>query len=210
MKLSTKFNAQNLSGKLKQAWSWAFLNKGNEIDYTRRRISDGTPLHSTGLNRLAKDWRTKATVIGSGITYLVTKGDIDLTAAFLGSCAFGMFLNTASANVLRSIHYSKMCFNTQPKDADSTSITTAKKIPGDMLTSAAHSGVGLFFIATSESNAMNIALPIWLPTIVGEARSFHHFRKVLKNEWTIEETPPPKKKPVKEKAPSKVQVPSLA
>jgi hypothetical protein len=207
MGLKNLFNYESTKSALKKAWSWAFLNNGNKVDHTRLRVSDGTPLHSTGIHRLKKDWRNVIALGLVGGTYAATAQSPDLeptVKALLYSGGGILFDEVFHRWILRK-RFGDRCFNTNPAkeshslldDEVDAQMQLSKFKPRaivDFSVSALNAGFDI--------NKGNIPLGMFNTWLISGAASTQHlirFNKVAKGEWTMDIAPPPEKEQKKEK-----------
>jgi hypothetical protein len=191
---------------LKTAVNWLFHNNGNE---TRLRISDGTPLHMSGVNRFLQDKHTLGTLGLTAITFLLTNGDLKSTATAAGGClANTIMIETLFRSTLHNM-FNKKCFNTAPQE---NQITTPSDMIDANLCKTFSSVTYYLSIAIITLMALNKLNPEKNPAYAAQPALFsffaltalefkrqaYRFGQVKREKWVIESTPPAQKKPASE------------
>ena len=192
--------------KVERAVSRAFFNNGYKVEKHRLRISDGTPVGSTGLPRLMKDFRTAGIVSVGFISAVITNFDWPaIISTGIGSIVYVCISNNLRAD---DDSFSNRCFNTNPDPEQTSHFTDATNAKSARLVSVFFSvfpgAFGYLFLKGAVSSPYPVNMPshagsgVFLPWGIESMAQAYRFNKVVKGDWIIEGTPPPEKKELKE------------
>ena len=208
---------KDFNQKARKALSWMFNNNGNEVDYTRLRIDDGTRLFSTGIHRLKDD---KPLLASSSLCLALVildqvanngKMTPELVPNFIVSTLLAEFYVKITGFSLK-LKFNNKCLNTKATSPTNTmDFINAEDERKCLLRSGLFEmGGAAFFIAVSATNIVSETNDTFTNTLANTLAilkalsgtynlcSAYRFNKVLKGDWTIEDKPPPQEKKPKE------------
>lgn len=170
------------------------------------RISDQSPIHSTGLKRLSESFNTKAAAAVSLLLIanaVRTNSDNILSDSLNGisGALLGIFIFHAVSFVLEKIG-NNYCYDTEPSEKKPITDLTYLNVLG--LSSL---GVSAFALADVYENAKKGTVSDWhfsllTTTIACHLANAHRVFKVLKGDWSLETPPPPAPKKINTTVPS--------
>ncbi len=206
------------SNSISKALNWSFNNSSNIVDPTRLRITDGTPLHSTGLRRFFNDTQQIgclgiATVF-TCVSGLIRPDQVQNKLIECGLHSLGAYL-LASGLIkyffipLRIPDTDRNCFLTQDAKVQSvTSLVNLDKAEKIKFSMGLQTSLATCFLIhkiftnfTAGQNPIDKAAAFSAGMALVFGLNYLRFKKVTDEIWTIEDAPPPKKtKTIEEKA----------
>lgn len=185
-----------------------FNNSGNKVDHTRVRLLDKTPINTTGITRLFHDNSVRAvagmTALFGGIAYQYPVVGVMVLLGSTTCLASSRFFSELRLRNIFGKNYDDLCINKNPTPdtpfdmqhvADSYTMSRRSTIP-TIISAAA----GFTILSPGFTFA----------PIVNDCENMVTFAKVASGKYVIEDTPPPEKKPVKERRPLFEPEPSFA
>lgn len=186
-------NIDKIKKQLSTGLSWLFNNNGNEIDWRYRRISDHSPVNSTGIHRLigGNSWIYAAAIVGPMAIGSITSPKDVKTDPFL--------ILWPAVNVIGLRKFKKYNFAQNNIDPNAICIdikpdkTTLKPSAFSMETIKDYKSMSL--VGTLGGSALTIYSSLAaLGGTFQTASDVHQTHKILRDDWRLTEIPPPKKK----------------
>ena len=184
----------DIGKNVKTACNWAFNNNGLEVDKSRIRLCDGSPVHSVGTTRLWSKW--PYALAFAPLLASATLDESKLEPKDTVPVAIGSVL-LLSLRRFDKTHYSALglnvdtlCINKNPNK--NTPPTSPKNII------RAKTIYSVSWTTSLATTPLIILTPEFLGTTVDKLRQAYTYKKVAKGDWVIEEISKPKVKEPKD------------